>query len=264
VHERPVSYVPRWVLGLLAAALATQMFLAARRPAPQASLAELGAPPSADLVRLASLGEPVAAAKLMMLYLQAFDYRAGSRVRFRDLDYSRLVAWLDTIIALDPEGQYPLLTASHIYAGVPEPDKARAMLDLVARRYREAPNRRWPWMAHAAYVAKHQLKDLPLARRYAAELQKLTTTPDAPLWVKQMEFFILEDMNELEAARVMLGGLIASGQIQDRRELELMEERLKGLEARIEREREEAGGGASAPEPGRRKDDTSVPKLTVP
>jgi hypothetical protein len=119
-------------------------------------------------------------------------------------------------------------------------------------------------MAHAAYVAKHQLKDLPLAREYAAELQRKTTAADAPLWVKQMEFFILEDMNELEAARVMLGGLIASGQIQDARELKLMEERLKGLEERIERERKEARRDASPPLPERRKDDTSVPKLTVP
>lgn len=173
----------------------------------------------------------------MMLYLQAFDYRAGSRQRYRDLDYPRLVAWLDRIVDLDPYGQYPLLTASHIYAEVPDHKNARLMLDFVARRYREDPNRRWPWMAHAAYLAKHQLKDLPLAREYAVALQQNTTTPAAPLWVKQMEFFILEDMNELEAAKVLLGGLIASGQIQDQRELELMQRRLEQLEERIDRER---------------------------
>jgi hypothetical protein len=262
MHERPVSYVPRWVLGVLAGALAAQLFVVSRRPDPQAALTELGVPPSADIVRLASLGEPVAAAKLMMLYLQSFDYRAGGRILYRDLDYERLVAWLDTIIALDPEGQYPLLTASQIYAEVPAPEKARRMLDFVARRYREDPNRRWPWMAHAAYIAKHQLKDLPLAREYAAELQKNTTAPEAPLWARQMEFFILEDMNELEAAKVMLGGLIASGQIQDRRELELMEQRLKGIEQRIERERGQPTATPPAASAERRKDDTSVRKLT--
>jgi hypothetical protein len=262
MHERPVSYVPRWVLGLLAGALAAQLFVASRRPDSQAALAELGVPPSADLVRLVSLGEPVAAAKLMMLYLQSFDYQTDGRVLYRELDYERLVAWLDTIVALDPEGQYPLLTASQIYAEVPSQEKARRMLDFVARRYREDPNRRWPSMAHAAYIAKHQLKDLALAREYAAELQKNTTSPEAPLWVRQMEFFILEDMNELEAAKVMLGGLIASGQIQDRRELELMEQRLKGIEERIERERGQATATPPTPSAERRKGDTSVPKLT--
>jgi hypothetical protein len=60
----------------------------------------------------------------------------------------------------------------------------------------------------------------------------------------------------------MLGGLIASGQIQDRRELELMEQRLKGIEERIERERGQATATPPTPSAERRKGDTSVPKLT--
>jgi hypothetical protein len=233
MHERPVAHVPRWVLGVLAAALGAQLLVATQRPDPQATLAELGRPPEAALVRLVSLDEPTAAAKLMMLHLQAFDYRAGTRQLYRDLDYADVVAWLDRIVELDPEGQYPLLSASHIYAEVPDPAKTRAMLELIARRYAEDPNRRWPWMAHAAYIAKHRLQDLGLAREYAVALQKHTNAPDAPLWVRQMEFFILEDMNELEAAKVMLGGLVASGQVRDRRDLELLEDRLRSLEKRI-------------------------------
>ena len=235
--ERPVKDVPPWVIGALAAALAAQLVVAAVRPAPRATADDLPPPPSTALLRLASLGEPVAAAKLLMLHLQSFDYRAGSRVPYRDLDYERVVAWLDRIVDLDPSAQYPLMTASRIYAEVPDPAKQRLMLDFVYRRYLEDPNRRWPWLAHAAYVAKHQLKDLPLARRYAVALEKNTTTPDAPLWVRQMEFFILEDMNELEAAKILLGGLVASGQIKDARELAMLQARLKGLEERIEAEK---------------------------
>jgi len=235
--ERPVKDVPPWVIGALAVGLAAQLVVAAVRPAPRATAEDLPPPPSTALLRLASLGEPVAAAKLLMLHLQSFDYRAGSHVPYRDLDYERVVAWLDHIVDLDPSAQYPLMTASRIYAEVPDPAKQRLMLDFVYRRYLEDPNRRWPWLAHAAYVAKHQLKDLPLARRYAVALEKNTTTPDAPLWVRQMEFFILEDMNELEAAKILLGGLVASGQIKDARELAMLQARLKGLEERIEAEK---------------------------
>jgi len=235
--ERPVKDVPPWVIGALAVGLAAQLVVAAVRPAPRATADDLPPPPSTALLRLASLGEPVAAAKLLMLHLQSFDYRVGSRVPYRDLDYERVVAWLDRIVDLDPSAQYPLMTASRIYAEVPDPTKQRLMLDFVYRRYLEDPNRRWPWLAHAAYVAKHQLKDLPLARRYAVALEKNTTTPDAPLWVRQMEFFILEDMNELEAAKILLGGLVASGQIKDARELAMLQARLKGLEERIEAEK---------------------------
>ncbi len=53
-----------------------------------------------------------------------------------------------------------------------------------------------------------------------------------PLWAKQMEIFILEDMNELEAARIMLGGLLASGAVRDPDEARFLRHRLKELEAR--------------------------------
>jgi hypothetical protein len=94
------------------------------------------------------------------------------------------------------------------------------------------PNRRWPALAHAALLAKHRLKDLPLARRYAAAIDRHTTARHAPLWARQMEIFILEDMNQLEAARVMLGGLLESGEIDDPAEARFLAQRLKELEAR--------------------------------
>jgi hypothetical protein len=237
MRERPVSQVPRWVLALLGGALGLQLWVGASRPPPQAAAGDLGLPPSVQMLRLASLGEPVPLAKLLMLYLQAFDYQAGTRVAYRDLDYDRLEGWLARIVALDPTGQYPLMSASRLYAEVPDPAKKRRMLDWVYRAYLEDPNRRWPWLAHATVIAKHELKDLALARQYAVALQKHTTTPDAPVWVKQMEPFILEDMNELETAKILIGGLIASGQVKDERDVQLLQRRLKLLEDRIAAER---------------------------
>jgi hypothetical protein len=237
MRERPVAHVPRWVLALLAAALLLQLGVGASQPRPRALAADLGVPPSVSILRLASLGEPVVLGKLLMLYVQAFDYQAGTRVPYRNLDYDRLEAWLARSLALDPLGQYPLMSASRLYAEVPDPAKQRKMLDFVYRAYLEDPNRRWPWLAHATIIAKHELKDLPLARQYAVALQRHTTAADAPLWVRQMEPFILEDMNELEAAKILIGGLIASGQVKDQRDLRLLEERLRVLEERIDGER---------------------------
>jgi hypothetical protein len=47
-----------------------------------------------------------------------------------------------------------------------------------------------------------------------------------------MEIFILEDMDELEAARIMLGGLLASGKVTDPAELSFLKQRLQELERR--------------------------------
>src|SRR6266700_2186049 len=182
--ERAIARVPGLVLALLALGLAAQIGLKASSPQPRAKAQDLAPAPSIAALRLASFGDPVALAKALMLYLQAFDYQSGSKVPYRDLDYGRLEAWLARILELDPRGQY-----------------------------------------------------LPLARRYAAAIQRHATADDVPLWAKQMEIFILEDMDELQTARIMIGGYIQSGKVKDPAELRFLEERLKQLEARMRKPR---------------------------
>ena len=79
----------------------------------------------------------------------------------------------------------------------------------------------------------------PLARKYAAAIQAQAKGPDVPLWAKQMEAFILEDMDELETARIMIGGFIASGQVRDPGELRFLDRRLKDIEGRIQAKKSE-------------------------
>jgi hypothetical protein len=231
-RERPLSVVPAWLWALLAASLAAQVALQEWRPPPSAGAADLPPAPQAVALRVASLGEPAAAARLAMLYVQAFDLGAGNTRPYKNLDYGRLRAWLRAILDTDPRSRYPLFVAARVYAEVDDPARCRTMLDFIHEAFLEDPNRRWQSLAHAALLAKHRLHDLPLARRYAADLQRLTTDPTIPLWAKQMEIFILEDMNELQAARVMLGGLLASGRLQDPGERRFLQQRLKELERR--------------------------------
>jgi len=230
--QRPISAVPRLVLAILALGLSAQVILKTAAPRPSASAADLPPAPSIGALRLASFGDPVALAKGLMLYLQAVDYQSGSKVPYRNLDYDRLETWLERVLELDPHGQYPLLAASRLYAEIPVEAKQRSMLEFVYRQFLLDPNRRWPWLAHAAVLAKHRLHDLPLALRYAQALQDLTTAGDVPLWAKQMQAFILQDMNELEAARLVIGGYLESGSVKDPGELRFLDQRLKELEAR--------------------------------
>jgi hypothetical protein len=72
-----------------------------------------------------------------------------------------------------------------------------------------------------------------------------------------MEPFILEDMNELESARVLLGGLIASGQVKDERDLVLLKRHLEGIEAR-QRSADQNSGGEGRREIDKR-DGTTTP-----
>lgn len=239
--ERALAAVPGWVVLLLAAALAAQLALHAAFAPRRTAAADLPAAPSAAALTAASFGEPQAAARLAMLWLQAFDSSAVNEVPYRNLDYGRLIGWLTAILGTDPRSGYPLFAASRIYAEVPDPDKARAMMAFIHAQYLESPRSRWPALAHAALLAKHRLRDLPLALRYAQALRALADEPQVPLWAGQMEAFILEDMNELEAARIMLGGLLATGRITDPAERRFLHSRLKELERRIATEGQKSG-----------------------
>jgi hypothetical protein len=230
--QRPLSGVPGVIMLALGCVVTTQVAFRLLSPASEARASDLSPPPSLQAVRLASFGDPVPVAKALMLYLQAFDYRAGNRMPYQLLDYNKLQDWLSLILALDPAGQYPLMAASRLYADVPQTDKQRQMLDFVYREFFKDPDRRWPWLAQAAALAKHRLHDLPLARTYAAAIQQHATGDRVPLWARQMEAFILEDMNELETARIMIGGFIDQGMVKDPGELRFLEQKLKEIEAR--------------------------------
>lgn len=200
-------------------------------PPPQAKAENLGAPPTLAILNIASLAEPIALGKLLMLYVQAFDNQPGVRLPFQSLDYDNLQQWLGRILDLDPIAQYPLLAATLLYAEVPDDAKKRVMLDFIYRRFMEDPNHRWRAMAHAAFIARHRLKDLPLTLKYARAIRQYATDKSIPSWARQMEIFLLEDMNELDSAKILLGGLIASGEITDPHELRFLDERLKQMNA---------------------------------
>ena len=226
--ERPLRAVPRAVFAALAGALLLQVIWHASLPKPVARAQALGPPPTIAALRVASLGEPIPLAQLMTVYLQAFDNQPGISIPFRELDYQRVINWRAVILELDPLGQYPLLLASQVYAQVPDEVRTRAMFDFVYQQFLRDPDHRWRWLAHAAILAKHRLKDAPLALRYASEITRLAR--GAPGWARQMHIFMLEDLGEIESAKIFLGALLTSGEIHDEHELRFLTERLETLQ----------------------------------
>ncbi len=229
---RPVSAVPWPVRLALLAALAAHIGWSATRRAPAVEVQALPPPPPAALLQVAAFGEPRVLARVLMLWLQAFDYQPGVSLAFADLDYARVVAWLERMLALDPGFQYPLLAAARLYGEVDDPARQRLMLDFVRREFAADPVRRWPWMAHAVYLARHRLHDPELALALARELAAVPADSGIPSWARQMHIFVLEDMGELESARILLGGLLESGEISDPHERRFLSQRLHELEQR--------------------------------
>jgi hypothetical protein len=239
VSERKFSVVPRAVIALLVTALLAQLVWHGTRADLKAVAQALPPPPSVSALRLASLGDPIVFGKTLMLWLQAHDNQPGVSIPFRALDYGRVQSWLDRILTLDPKGQYPLLAASRVYGAVSDEARKRMMLDFVYQRFLDDPDRRWRWLAHAAIVAKHQLKDSQLALQYARAITDRARGDQVPAWARDMSVVVLEDMGELDDAKFLIGGLIHSGRVTDPHEIRFLEHKLEELEQKI-RARNEA------------------------
>jgi len=232
-NERPLTAVPRPVLWLLGGALLLQLTWHGIQPPPMAQARDLPRPPSEAALRIAALGDPVALGRALMLWLQVFDNQPGVSIPFALLNYDYVATWLERILDLDPSSQYPLLAAARLYGEVPDPVRQRRMMDFVYRKFMDDPNTRWRWLAHASIVAKHRLEDPVLALKFARAIADNTAAERVPPWARQMHIFLLEEAGELEAARTLIGGLLASGEIRDPHEIRFLEERLEALERRI-------------------------------
>ena len=236
--DRPVSDVPKSVKIFLLLALILQLvwhsfqepvvfFLMIRRP-----------PRSTRTYVMSSLGEPIAAAKFLNLWLQAFDNQPGASISFHQLNYPRLTRWLDTILELDPEGHYPMLVAARVYGSIKDPVKQRIMTDYVFYKFNEDPNKYWRWLAHVIITAKHELKDNDLALKYANALAEKATGKNVPYWARDMKIIVLEDMGEVEAAKILVGALIESNEITDPYELNFLTHKIAVLEEKVLKKRQ--------------------------
>jgi len=234
--ERPVSDVPKSVKWLLVLSFVLQLIWHGFQQPVVAKAKDLAPPLSTRSYVMSSLGEPIAAAKYLNLWLQAFDNQPGASLSFHQLDYPRLTQWLDTILELDPDGHYPMLVASRVYGSVKNPEKQRIMTDYVFSKFIEEPNKYWRWLAHAVITAKHELKDLDLALKYADALAEKATGENVPYWAKDMKIIVLEDMGQLEAAKVLVGALIDSGEITDPYELNFLTHKIATLEEKTANE----------------------------
>jgi hypothetical protein len=195
-------------------------------PAPIAHARDLPNPPDAAWVSVWDMSEHAFASQWMALTLFSHDEQPGISLPYLALDYERITAWMGAALILDPDDHNILLAASQVYSQVPDPRRERIMLDFVHRQFLLAPESRWPYLAHAAVVARHRLNDSKLALNYARDLSIAKT---APAWVKQMPVLLLSDMGEREQARILLGGLVTSGAIRDEREIAFMLSRINPL-----------------------------------
>jgi|TARA_B100000745_G_C20152327_1_gene395046 hypothetical protein len=223
-HRYVITYSLLVVIALLSQWLFYQQFSES-----SADYQPLPPPPSASHLQLLSLGDPIPLAQFLNLWLQSHDRQPGLNVSYRQLDYPRLIRWLEQLIRLHPESRYPLLAAAKLYGNVGDPERQRLMFDFVYHQFLDHPEERWQWLAHVAILAKHDLNDLPLALKYSQALTEHANARHIPYWVRDMQIIILKDMGKHESAALLIGALLANDELNDPKEIRFLTEELENL-----------------------------------
>lgn len=231
---QPVHAIPKrksfFIWSLIFATFALQVHNNSNLPPPRVYEIELPSPPGEVTLTALALGDKITFSKVLTLWLQAFDNQQGQSVSFLDLDYDKVTKWLDAILALDSRTQYPLMNAVTIYSFIPDKEKIRTMIGFVRKAFAEDPANRWEWMAKASTLAKNEVDDIELSLEVAKELREATEGIDGvPNWAKQMEGFLLQDLNRFDEAMAFLENLIESGEVTDENEFSLHIDRMYDL-----------------------------------
>lgn len=229
-EQRSYLKVPVWIGLAFILLLALQILVGIQKESPEARIHELPETPPLAYLKVLDFGDPQFLSRFIVLWLQAHDYQQGVSLSYNEINYERLISWLDASVELDSKHDYPLLLASRVYTMVADSERKRLMLEYVAETFAKQPVQRWRFMAHAVYVARHHLKDKNLALEYARLIREETRPGEIPHWARQMHIFILADMGKIEAAKVLLGGLHESGELQDKGEYQYLLKRLNEQE----------------------------------
>lgn len=228
---KPLRVVPPVLWATIIASLVLQVFVHIWQGAAQVSERDLqlSTPPSDSMLRIAAFGDPLPLARILMFNIQAFDNQQGVSLKYSDLDYDLLGLWLDRIVALDEQSEYPHFTASKIYTLVQDNVRQKKMIAWVRRHFREAPNLRWEWMIHTTNFVKYKIEDHELGLEMAREVREFTDPGKVPGWVRQTEVFFLENVSEYESAANLLANLLDAGEVTDPAEFSFLLERLEGI-----------------------------------
>jgi len=225
--ERPLFAIPWPILAGFLLLLGLQIFFHQAAVNDRAiRYRPLSIPFDAAIYRALSMGSEQLFSYLLAIRLQLHDNQAGKHIRYSNIDYNLLVNWLDQIYALNPRSEYPIMLASRVYTQTRDKARLRIILAFIERTFMVDPQLHWRHLAEASVIAKHKLGDLPLALQMAELLSGQPPSVVMPRWARDIQFILLGDLNEYEAALTIISGLLQSDAVNDPDEKLFLQEKL--------------------------------------
>lgn len=178
--------------------------------------------PSEAGATAAFLGDKELAYRSIAITLQAFGNNTGQVMALKDYNYGNLGTWFDLEDKLDRVSDYVPFLAAYYFAGNQDSDKLMPVINYLRRVGTYHEKDKWRYLGQAVFLARHKMKNMPLALELSKELAA-TYKPGMPAWVVQMPAIVASGMGEKEMAyNLMLDTLQNKGAGMDAAEVNYM------------------------------------------
>lgn len=157
--------------------------------------------PGKVAVKALSFGDDEFYFRLLALDLQNAGDTFGRFTELYRYDFKKLYGWFTLLDTLDRESSYIPFLASYYFAQTQHVVDTRYVVDYLYEHSADRPEKKYWWLAQAAYIAEHKLQDKDLALKVATPLEQ---AKNAPFWARQLPAFVHERRGEMDDAyRIM-------------------------------------------------------------
>jgi hypothetical protein len=162
-------------------------------------------------------------AVMMALGDEEFSYRTGALTLqnlgdggglvtpIRDYDFEKLGRWFWLLNDLDPASDHVPMAAAYYFGGTRVPKDVAVVVKYLSVIGDSPVGEKWRWLAHAAYLARHRMKDLDLALELAYRLSRIQPlNRELPMWARQMPAFVLKEQGDKAASKELMEQMLLS------------------------------------------------------
>jgi hypothetical protein len=158
---------------------------------------------------MTNMGDSQLAYRRNGLMLQNLGNAGGDSTPLKNYNFELLRGWFMLQDSLDPVANFMPYLAAYYFGATQNPkEQLGPVLDYLEVQGQRSETDKWRWLAQAVILARYNKKDMPRALELA---NKLSGTPNVPMWAKAMPAFVLRAEGDKEAAYTVMMGILSSG-----------------------------------------------------
>jgi hypothetical protein len=164
--------------------------------------------PTANQTEAFSLGDKQFYFRAKTMDLQMAGDTFGRTTALKDYDFPLLKKWFFYLDTLDSKSNFTPSIAAYYFSRTQNPKDVIYPLDYLEAHADKDPSVKWWWYSQAIYLANSVLGDKNRALEISVKLRNVEG--DLPMWARQMEAFMREDLGDKDSAEAIMCDVFAN------------------------------------------------------